>query len=91
MFAQNVVPFVVPLILPIPSNLSHKSRDISDHQPSVVPRRRMIGYAMDARKQRFLNEKLFVYQPLADTDDTLGWDKEAKDKIKDYNLLDFSI
>jgi hypothetical protein len=40
-------------------------------------------YAIDARKQRFLNEKLFVYQPLADTDDTLGWDKEAKDKIKD--------
>ena len=26
-----------------------------------------------------------------DTDDTLRWDKEAKDKIKDYNLLDFSI
>jgi hypothetical protein len=38
-----------------------------------------------------LNEKPFVYQPLADTDDTLRWDKEAKDKIKDYNLLDFSI
>ena len=51
----------------------------------------MIGYAMDARKQRFLNEKPFVHQPLADTDDTLRWDKEAKDKIKDYNLLDFSI
>ena len=90
MFAQNVVPFVVPLILPIPSSLSHESRGISDHQPSVALRRRMI-YAIDARKQRFLNEKLFVYQPLADTDDTLGWDKEAKDKIKDYNLLDFSI
>ena len=91
MFAQNVVPFVVPLILPIPSSLSHKSRGISDHQPSVAPRRRLIGYAIDARKQRFLNEKPFVCQPLADTDDTLRWDKEAKDKIKDYNLLDFSI
>jgi len=57
----------------------------------AVSRRRLIGYAIDARKQRFLNEKPFVYQPLADTDDTLRWDKEAKDKIKDYNLLDFSI
>ena len=51
----------------------------------------MISYAMAAYKQRFLNDKPFVHQPLADADDTLRWDKEAKDKIKDYNLLDFSI
>ena len=51
----------------------------------------MIGYAIDARRQRFSSEVPFVYQPLADTGESLHWNESVKRNIKDYNLLDFSI
>lgn len=51
----------------------------------------MIGYAIDARQQRFSSEVPFVYQPLADTGETFHWNETVKRNIKDYNLLDFSI
>ena len=57
----------------------------------IRQRSRMIGYAIDARRQRFSSEVPFIYQPLADTDETLHWNESVKHNIKDYNLLDFSI
>jgi hypothetical protein len=57
----------------------------------IRERSRMIGYAIDARRQRFSSEVPFVYQPLADTGDSLHWNESVKRNIKDYNLLDFSI
>ena len=57
----------------------------------IRERSRMIGYAIDARRQRFSSEVPFVYQPLADTGESLHWNANVKRNIKDYNLLDFSI
>ena len=54
-------------------------------------RARMIGYAIDARRQRFPNETPFVYRPHAETGESWRWDAAARADIKDYNLLDLSI
>ena len=57
----------------------------------IRERARLIGYAIDARRQRFPNETSFVYKPHADEGLIYHWDAEAKAGIKDYNLLDLSI
>jgi hypothetical protein len=57
----------------------------------IRKRSRIIGYAIDARRQRFSSEVPFVYQPLADNGESLRWNENVKRNIKDYNLLDFSI
>ena len=49
----------------------------------------MIGWAIDARKQRYRDETPFTYKPLADQD--LVWDEAARAEIVDYNWLDLSI
>src|SRR5690606_33111398 len=54
-------------------------------------RTRMIGYAIDARRQRFTHETPFVYKPHAEAGEVWRWDEAARADIKDYNLLDLSI
>ena len=55
----------------------------------IAHRARMIGYGIDARKQRFPDETPFVYKPHAGQ--TFRWHVTAKADIKDYNLDDLSI
>jgi len=55
----------------------------------IAERSKMIGWAIDARRQRYPDEIPFEYEPLADT--ALAWDDEARSAIVDYNLLDLSI
>jgi hypothetical protein len=57
----------------------------------IRERARLIGYGIDARRQRFPHETPFVYKPHADEGLTYRWDDEARASIKDYNLLDLSI
>lgn len=57
----------------------------------IRKRSRMIAYGIDARRQRFPNETLYEYQPLAGSQDNYKWDQAAKTDVKDYNLLDLSI
>jgi hypothetical protein len=57
----------------------------------IRERARVIGYAIDARRQRFPNETPFVYKPHAEEGLTYRWDAAAKAGMKDYNLLDLSI
>ena len=54
-------------------------------------RSRVIGYAIDARRQRFPDETPFRYEPFAASGEHHPWNAEAKAGLKDYNLLDFSI
>ena len=49
-------------------------------------RARLIGYAIDARRQRFPDETPFVYAPHAESGEVWRWDEAAKAEIKDYNL-----
>jgi hypothetical protein len=57
----------------------------------IRERARLIGYGIDARRQRFPDEKPYVYKPHADEGLSYRWDETAKADIKDYNLLDLSI
>ncbi len=57
----------------------------------IRERSRIIGYAIDARRQRFPNEKPYQYVPFFETGEHPVWDQAAKSTMKDYNLLDLSI
>jgi ectoine hydroxylase-related dioxygenase (phytanoyl-CoA dioxygenase family) len=55
----------------------------------IETRSRLIGLAIDARKQRFPDETPYDYAPYADKD--FAWNAEAQTALKDYNLMDLSI
>jgi len=57
----------------------------------IRERARLIGYGIDARRQRFPDETPFTYKPHADEGLRYRWDDKAKADVKDYNLLDLSI
>jgi len=52
-------------------------------------RSRLIPYAINARKQKYVDETSYDYKPLNSSE--YRWNSKAKDEIKDYNLLDMSI
>lgn len=52
-------------------------------------RARMIGYAIDARRQVYPDQAPFDYQPLRG--ETYTWNDAARADIRDYNLDDLSI
>ena len=55
----------------------------------IAKRARAIGWAIDARRQRFPDETPFAYAPHAG--ETVLWDDAARAALKDYNLLDLGI
>ncbi|MBT5265775.1 MAG: phytanoyl-CoA dioxygenase [Rhodospirillaceae bacterium] len=57
----------------------------------IKQRARLIGYAIDARRQRFPKETGYVYAPHAQAGERYSWDDAAKATMKDYNLQDLSI
>jgi hypothetical protein len=57
----------------------------------IRERSKVIGWAIDARRQRFPGEAPFVYAPHAAAGEVWRWDDEARTAIKDYNLLDLGI
>ena len=57
----------------------------------IHTRSRLIGYAIDARRQRFPDETSFVYQPFLESGENYRWNEASKAGLKDYNLLDLSI
>ncbi len=57
----------------------------------IALRARMIGYGIDARRQRFPDEVAYVYRPHAEAGLVYRWDDTARTAIRDYNLLDLSI
>jgi hypothetical protein len=57
----------------------------------IRERARLIGYGIDARRQRFPAETSYVYKPHAEAGFSYRWSDEARAEIKDYNLLDLSI
>lgn len=57
----------------------------------IRTRARLVGYGIDARRQRFPDETPFVYKPHADEGLAYRWDDKARADVKDYNLLDLSI
>jgi hypothetical protein len=57
----------------------------------IHERSRAIVYAIDARAQRFPDERRFVYQPFIGQEDQYRWTPAARATLEDYNLLDLAI
>ena len=68
----------------------HSEAEVFDEQ-IIEHRSRVIGYAIDARKQRFPEEQPFDYEPFAGSDKDYRWTEAARRDLKDYNLHDLSI
>ena len=68
----------------------HNAPSIYDDD-RIRERSRVIGYAIDARRQRFPHETPFEYKPFVESGTHPAWDAAAKASMKDYNLLDLSI
>ena len=57
----------------------------------IARRSRVLGYAIDARQQRFSDEASYRYQPFEEAQKVFSWNAQAKADIKDYNCDDLSI
>jgi ectoine hydroxylase-related dioxygenase (phytanoyl-CoA dioxygenase family) len=57
----------------------------------IDTRSRLIGLAIDARRQRFPHETPYDYGPFAGRQDEFTWTDAAQASLKDYNLMDLSI
>ncbi|MGD9602457.1 MAG: phytanoyl-CoA dioxygenase family protein [Gammaproteobacteria bacterium] len=57
----------------------------------IRERSRVIGYAIDARRQRFPHEASYVYAPNRGHEHEYRWTDAARASLRDYNLLDLSI
>ncbi|BFM14111.1 hypothetical protein R50073_02940 [Maricurvus nonylphenolicus] len=57
----------------------------------IAKRSQVLGYAIEARKQRYPAEEAYRYQPFVESHQTFTWDETAKTSLKDYNLHDLSI
>jgi hypothetical protein len=68
----------------------HSARQVFD-EDVVTRRARTIGYAIDARKQRFPEEQAYVYQTFEKSESEYVWNDAARSDLKDYNLEDLSI
>lgn len=67
-------------------------REVTYTSDWINERSRILPLAIDARRQRFPEERSFVYAPLADQVDSLRLNEETRESIlKNYNLLDMYI
>ena len=57
----------------------------------IAKRSEVIGYGIDARRQRFPEETSYQYQPFVEQGLEYIWTDEAKASLRDYNALDLSI
>jgi len=57
----------------------------------IDTRSRLIGFAIDARRQRFPDETPYNYAPFAKRQDEFRWTPDTQASLKDYNLMDLSI
>jgi ectoine hydroxylase-related dioxygenase (phytanoyl-CoA dioxygenase family) len=57
----------------------------------IGKRARMIGYAIEARHQRFPAETPYIYRPHVASGERFEWQPQIMEQLRDYNLLDLSI
>jgi len=69
---------------------THNEAQVFD-EAVIAKRSEVIGFGIDARRQRFPNETPYIYQPFAAQGLDYKWNEEAKASLHDYNALDLSI
>ncbi len=57
----------------------------------IRERSKVIGYAIDARRQRFPDETAFVYRPFADAGEHHNWKSSMLERLHDYHRLDMNV
>ena len=68
----------------------HSEAQVFDDE--IIERRsRSIGYAIEARKQKYPNEESYKYHPFVESGKTFIWYDDARKDLRDYNLEDLSI
>ena len=50
-----------------------------------------MGYAIEARKQRYPSEEAYSYSPFKESNTSYEWNDQSRKDLKDYNLEDLSI
>lgn len=74
------------------TNINFAGRKQTYDEERVHQRSRMIAIGIDARNQRFPNERRYVYQPLVGEENQNRWSDETRETVvKDYNLLDIHL
>ena len=68
----------------------HSDAQVFDEE-IIARRSRVLGYAIDARRQRFQNEQPYQYQPFVEAGLSYSWDAASKRDMHDYNCDDLSI
>ena len=69
---------------------THNEAQVFD-EALIAKRSELIGYGIDARRQRFPDETPYTYQPFAKAGLAYQWDDDAKASLHDYNTRDLSI
>lgn len=57
----------------------------------IGQRARVLGHAIEARRQRFPEETPYAYQPHLVSGERFEWTARTMGQLRDYNLLDLSI
>jgi hypothetical protein len=57
----------------------------------IFERSSVIATAIDARRQHFVDETPFVYQPFAGLEDQFRWDEAGRARLHDYSQKDIGI
>ena len=57
----------------------------------IRKRSRVIGYAINARNDKFPGETPYIYQPFKDDMESYQWDAKALEGLQDYNTTDIFI
>jgi len=66
--------------------------DVINYTAEVIEKRSaVIGYAIDARHQKYPQETPYSYKLLEGAPDKYQWTAAAKENLRDYNLYDLSI
>ncbi len=68
----------------------HSESQVFDEE--IISRRtKPLGYAIEARKEKYPNEEPYEYQPFKESNESFIWNNEARKTLVDYNLEDLSI
>ncbi len=77
-------------VLGVTSGGVHNPISVYD-EAYIEQRSTAIMYAIDARAQRFPDERRYAYRPFAGRDDEFRFTPDTLAALKDYNLLDLGI
>ena len=80
---------IVPQLPPIVKTIVDSIPDSMYDEDRVRRRSRVLGLAIEARKQRFPDEIPYEYQPFAGL--SFEWNDAARESLRGYNKLDLGI